>query len=396
MAKLTALKKTVLDSEVVSKITSFERSILRSKFAAKITALEETVLNSKAAQKLIAFEKTILPDHPKRRQIILSALSALGLSVVGGFSGLLLEIHNERLWVEAAGPNPEMKTVIIPRTSMRSLTIILQKNNVISSGLIARERFLINAWLTSGDGPARAGELTFPDHASPEQVLLTLRHGSLKKHSLTIPEGFTARKITNLLNREPLLSGEFPEIEEGTVFPSTYSFLARERRKSVLDRAKREMSGKLKHIWEGRDKTALGKLVDTPAELLTLASLVEREAVSPNERRLIAGVFLRRLKKGMRLQTDPSVLYALSLRGRYDNTLSHNDMTIDSPYNTYIYAGLPPGPICSPGEGALYAAAHPIDRGYLYFVANQKRGRHEFSRSYVEHQARVHRIFHHK
>ncbi len=155
---------------------------------------------------------------------------------------------------------------------------------------------------------------------------------------------------------------------EGTLLPETYSYSYGEKRVTIMARMQKSMQDTLMGLWQQRVPDTLLK---TPQEAVTLASVVEKETGIPAERPRIAGVFLNRLKINMPLQTDPTVIYALTRgAGKLDRTLGHDDLSVESPYNTYLHAGLPPGPIANPGRAALLAVLHPEANDYLYFVAN--------------------------
>jgi UPF0755 protein len=176
------------------------------------------------------------------------------------------------------------------------------------------------------------------------------------------------------------LSGEHPE---GRFFPDTYQFPAGTTDVAVLQHAYAEMQRHLEQAWQGR---AAGLPLANPYEALILASIVEKETGSPGERTRIAGVFIRRLQKNMRLQTDPTVIYGLG--ADFDGNLRRRDLETDSPYNTYMRAGLPPTPIALPGAAALHAALHPAPGDELYFVSRGD-GTHHFSANFDEHTAAV-------
>ena len=176
------------------------------------------------------------------------------------------------------------------------------------------------------------------------------------------------------------------EVKDGDLLPETYTFTRGDSRDSIITQAKNAMAETIEKAWENRDEFIP---IKNKKELLTLASIIEKETAIEEERRLVASVFVNRLKKRMRLQTDPTVIYALTL-GQSDlgRLLTRKDLQIDSPYNTYKYYGLPPSPICNPGRASLEAAANPELSDYLYFVANGSGG-HNFAKSLKEHNANV-------
>ena len=237
------------------------------------------------------------------------------------------------------------------------------------------------------DGQIKAGEYQFSSRVSMLSVLDKLVKGDVLFHRITIPEGYTVGQILKLLEAEPILSGSVAgDVQEGSIFPETYTFSKGESRISLLKKAQAIMSNKLREIWDAR---ADNLPYQNMQELLTMASIIEKETGVDDERTKVASVFVNRLRKGMLLQTDPTVIYALT-KGKEDlgRLLTRKDLAFDDPYNTYVYAGLPPTPICNPGEDSLWAAAHPEETEYLYFVANGLGG-HNFAKTLTEHNRNV-------
>ncbi len=264
----------------------------------------------------------------------------------------------------------------------------LQHYRALPSGAAPRLAFRVAIVLTRRDGPIHAGELAFPAHASPRALLEVLRTGRPVQHALTIPEGLTAAQIATLLEDAGALSGATPVPQEGEVLPETYAYERGSSREALLGRMREAMRERLSAVWRARDPDLdLG----TPAQLLTLASIVERETALAAERPLVARVFLNRLRLGMRLQSDPTVAYAASGGLGLSRPLRHADLAQQNPYNTYAVAGLPPDAICAPGIASLRAVAHPAPGEALYFVADGSGG-HAFASSLAEHQRNVARL----
>ncbi|MBI1749299.1 MAG: endolytic transglycosylase MltG [Acidobacteria bacterium] len=247
----------------------------------------------------------------------------------------------------------------------------------------------------------QAGEYHFDQPVTPMEVFRKLAEGRVFVHVLTVPEGKTIFDVAELVENErlarrkaflaaasdaSLIHDLAPEARslEGFLFPATYQF----PRRVTPERIVETMVKRFREVW-GRLQKEKGAVDGRPvAEVVTLASLVEKETGVAEERPLVAGVFHNRLKRRMALQCDPTVIYALELANKYDGSLNGKDLQFKSPYNTYRNAGLPPGPIANPGEASLRAALAPPKVDYLYFVANMEGG-HFFSRTLAEHNSNV-------
>ena len=247
--------------------------------------------------------------------------------------------------------------------------------------------FRIAARLKGLDKNLKAGEYLFVAHVSMADVLSQMARGEVLYRKLTLPEGLTTAQMLEIIRNNEFLSGEITKKPaEGSLLPETYSFFRGDSRDSLIKQAEEAMNSALSEIWENRDETVP---VKNERELLTLASIVEKETGVAEERPLVASVFVNRLRKGMRLQTDPTVIYALTGgKTELERALTKKDLLIDNPYNTYKYYGLPPAPICNPGRAALAATAHPEISNYLYFVADGAGG-HNFAASLNEHNRNV-------
>jgi UPF0755 protein len=285
----------------------------------------------------------------------------------------------------APGPLTEEKLVLIaPGTGFRAIARQLE-----SEGVIADDRlFLVAAMLTGDAQKAQAGEYRFPAATTGQEVLQKLIGGDVVVRALTIPEGWTVAQVRAALLAEETLTGEVPtEIAEGSLLPETLHFMRGESRMAVVKRMQAAMDAALETLWETR---AENLPIHTRAEVLTLASIVERETGVPSERPLIAAVYLNRLRIGMRLQADPTVQYGLELQrgGPLGRALTRADLATDHPYNTYTRTGLPPGPIANPGRASIAAVLNPVESQALYFVATGNGG-HFFARTLKEHNANV-------
>lgn len=233
----------------------------------------------------------------------------------------------------------------------------------------------------------KAGEYLFNGEFSVKQTAEKLSSGKVYLRKVTFPEGLTSTEIAKILHKENFLSkDEFAAPAEGSILPETYAYMRGDSPEKIIKQAQKAMQNVLEQAWQERDQNLP---LQSKEELLILASIVEKETGIGMERAQVASVFVNRLRLGMLLQTDPTVIYALT-NGKEDlnRPLTRKDLSIDSPYNTYKYAGLPPTPICNPGKDAIYAAAHPSETPYLYFVASGNGG-HNFATTLSEHNENV-------
>ncbi|MCW9033652.1 MAG: endolytic transglycosylase MltG [Rhodospirillales bacterium] len=233
----------------------------------------------------------------------------------------------------------------------------------------------------------KAGEFSFPPRASQREILEILEAGKTVVRRITIAEGLTTSQVMELVLQTEGLEGDvkaFPG--EGVLLPETYHFTFGDSRQDIIERMETQSRLTLEKLWQGREK---GLPLRTPEEALILASIVEKETGVARERILVAGVFINRLRKNMRLQSDPTVVYVISEgTGRMDRALTRKDLMIDSPYNTYKNRGLPPSPISNPGKASIEAVLHPAKTDALYFVADGTGG-HAFARTLKEHNRNV-------
>jgi UPF0755 protein len=305
------------------------------------------------------------------------------LTVLAAVLGIAAQRYESKT-LYGAGPSAAPVTLVIARgTGTPEIAHQLEAN-----GLIAHWWFfeLAVQFIDTG-GPLHAGEYAFAPAQSLHDILRQLREGRTVVHRLTVPEGLTVSEIRALVAAEPALSGDAgPPPAEGSLMPDTYNFSLSDPRAGMVARMRRAMDKALADAWADR---APGLPLPSSAAALTLASIVEKESAIPDERPKVAAVFLNRLKAGMRLQADPTVIYALTLgKGALGRPLIHADLNIDSPYNSYRYEGLPPTPIACPGRTALHAALHPDPTSALYFVADGSGG-HVFADRLDDHNRNV-------
>jgi UPF0755 protein len=325
----------------------------------------------------------------------LGLLALLVIAAIGAGAGWL----DSQISRPYRGHRPEQVFVDIPHgTSRWQIAGILRHDDVIRNRL-AFELFSI--WHLRS--PMQAGEYYFDHPVTSREVFWQIAQGKIFVHVVTIPEGWTMFDIAAELDRQEvcnradflaaakdasLVSDLAPNAQslEGFLFPSTYEFT----RHTTCQQIVKRMVQNFRAVWESLNGAGSQNLPVAlePAQVVTLASLVERETPRKDERPLVAGVFYNRLKRGGPLQCDPTVAYALELDGHPVKVVHSKDLQIDSPYNTYKYPGLPPGPIANPGEASLRAALTPATTDYMFFVANDNGG-HFFSKTLAEHNRNV-------
>ena len=284
----------------------------------------------------------------------------------------------------APGPSGSPVTVIIERgAGIDGIARALQRAGILDAPLA----FRIAARLHSAKRPLKAGEYEFAAAISAEAALKLLQSGKTVVRRLTVAEGLTAAEVTAILTRtEGLMGSIAAPPAEGSLLPETYHFTWGDRRQDMVRRMQDAMSALLARLWQGRSP---GLPLDSPTEALILASIVEKETGVAAERPRIAAVFLNRLKKNMRLQSDPTVVYGLAGgNGGLGRTLTRADLKTPGPYNTYLIDGLPPGPISNPGSASLESVLRPAVTDDLYFVADGSGG-HVFAATLEQHNKNV-------
>ena len=284
------------------------------------------------------------------------------------------------------GPLQEAKDVVIPRgKSLKQTARILKREGVIDSPAI----FELGVRASGNTYRIKSGEYNFPRHASAKLVMNILTDGQTVARRFIAPEGLTSKQIIDLMDRYKGLVGEVTDIPpDGTLLPETYNYSYGDTKQSLIQRMKENMTRTMADLWQNRDPNILLK---TPQEAIIMASVVEKETGRSEERPRIASVFYNRLKQKVRLQSDPTVIYAIT-EGRLDlkRALTYKDLRFSSPYNTYVVYGLPIGPIANPGRAAIEAVLHPLDTKDIYFVADGTGG-HVFAETYDIHQKNVNR-----
>jgi UPF0755 protein len=324
------------------------------------------------------------PKKRKRREGTLSALSGflsfLLVALVAGVFGVIATLHK----LKEPGPLGADKIVYLPpRSDVPEMLSQLEREGVIDSPGLMNLALLVEG----ARGKLKPGEYLFKKKASLREVIDELVAGKQLMHSLTIPEGLTSEQIAQRLRESDLLAGDILEApKEGALLPETYKFPRGFPRAKLISKMQDDQRKLVEQIWAKRAKDLP---LRSPWDLVTLASIVEKETGKPEERPRVAAVFMNRLRKGMRLQSDPTIVYGL-VGGKA--TLGHGIMRSEiekwTPYNTYAIDGLPPGPIANPGKAALEATANPANTRDLYFVADGAGG-HVFAESLDQHSRNV-------
>jgi len=290
-----------------------------------------------------------------------------------------------RDWI-ASGPADEALSVSIPEgASLTSAADVLEDKGAIRSA----RRFLRFARLFGSDEPIRAGEFEIPAHASGRAILKLLQQGQTKQRFIVIPEGTPSVIVRDRLMAEPLLTGPVAVPREGSVLPDSYSFERGETRAKVLERMQTAMDETLAELWTKRKPTTV---VRSPNEAVILASIVEKETAIAAERRTVAAVYSNRLRIGMRLQADPTVIYPITKGRALGRRIRRSELQAVNGYNTYAKAGMPIGPIANPGRESIAAVLDPAPSKALYFVADGKGG-HVFAETLEQHNANVRRWY---
>jgi len=319
-----------------------------------------------------------------KKWILLSIISALivsGWLVYYAIAPLKLQPNSQEISIQ-------------PKSGLRSIA-----NQLVAQGVLKEPwRFIFLAKLLHKEQYLQAGSYTLNKNISPYQLLLSLNHGKTTQGSITFIEGRTfeqmrqklavndavKQSIGGLSEAEILkLIGSKYSVAEGLFFPDTFYFDRNTADIELLKISYNAMQSKLEKAWQGREQNLPYK---NSYQALVMASIIEKETGKASERPMIAGVFVNRLRLGMRLQTDPAVIYGMGLR--FDGNIRKKDLSIDTPYNTYTRSGLPPTPIAMPGLAAIEAALHPAKTKALYFVGKGD-GSHEFSNNLVEHNRAV-------
>src|SRR3981081_1412797 len=339
-----------------------------------------------------ALEPEQVPPPPKRSErarnpfvVVGNAIITLILVLMIGGGGAYIYGKQK---IEAPGPLPEDKIVNIPaRAGMTDIADTLQREGVIDNN---RWAFIGSVFALKARSELKPGEYLFQKNASLRDVIGTMVEGKVVQHAITVPEGLTSEQIVARLSENDIFSGSVKEIpREGTLLPETYKFPRGTSRDQVIVRMQQTQKRVLAEIWERRSPDIP---IRTPEQLVTLASIVEKETGKADERSRVAAVFVNRLRQKIKLQSDPTIIYGLvGGEGTAGRPVQRSQIQQPSPYNTYVLEGPPPGPTVPPARVArppLDAAANPARTRDLWFGADGTGG-HAFTETYDQHQKNV-------
>jgi UPF0755 protein len=332
-------------------------------------------------------ERVPLPSKRRSRRVrnpwVIAGNAVFTLLVLLAITvGALLYLGKQRF--QAPGPLAQEKVVNIPRgLGTRSIADLLEREGVIDRPWV----FIGGVIALKSRGGLKHGEYRFARHASIADVVDTMIEGKVVQHAFTMPEGLTSEQVVERLMAEDALTGDIKEVPaEGSLLPETYQFTRGMTREQIIHRMQQQDRRVVKEIWAHRSSDLPLK---SPDDLVTLASIVEKETGRPDERSRVAAVFINRLRHKMKLQSDPTIIYGLTGgKGGLGHPLLKSEMEKPNPYNTYQVDGLPPGPITNPGRASLAAVANPARTKDLYFVADGSGG-HLFSENYAQHMKNV-------
>lgn len=336
-----------------------------------------------------ALEPEQVPPPPKRSERARNPFVVVGNAIITIVLVLLIGSAGAYYYgmqkIEAPGPLQDEKVVNIPtRAGMADIADTLQREGVIDNN---RWAFIGAVIALKARSELKPGEYAFQKNASLRSVIATMVDGKVVQHSVTIPEGLTSEQIVARLSENDIFAGSINEIpREGTLLPETYKFPRGTTRDQVIARMQQAQKRLVAEVWEHRNPDIP---VKTAEQLVTLASIIEKETGKADERSRVAAVYVNRLRQKMKLQSDPTIIYGLvGGKGTLGRPIKRSEITQPSPYNTYVVDGLPPGPIANPGRASLEAAANPARTRDLFFVADGTGG-HSFTETYDQHQKNV-------
>jgi UPF0755 protein len=313
-------------------------------------------------------------------------LAVMLISAAATLAGVFLLALIWAAW-SYQGPGPkaprgEVTNVILRKgAGVTEIASTLERAHVVGSASI----FVAASQVTGAGRHLKAGEYEFPSRTPMAKVLSAIRDGKIVRHQVTVPEGMTSQAVVDELTNIPILTGAVATPPEGSILPETYQYSRGEDRSAVLARMISARDALVTLLWSKRQD---GLPFTTPDEAVTLASIVEKETGLPSERPRVAAVFINRLRAGQRLQSDPTIIYGITGGKPLGRGIRASELIANTPYNTYVIPGLPPGPIANPGRASLAAVLDPPKTTELYFVADGTGG-HVFASTYEQHAKNV-------
>jgi UPF0755 protein len=320
----------------------------------------------------------------QRQRPVFALMNALFTALFIGLLGLAGAFYYAKMQFDSPGPLNHASVVTIPRgEGVNAIASRLERESIIHD----RRIFMAAVLYFGAQAKLKAGDYAIEARAPMRDVLDTLIEGDAILYQVTIPEGWTSQQIVERLRETEELTGEITEIPpEGSLMPDTYRFARKTERSDIIAQMRQAQEKFMEKVWPSRDP---GLPFDTRKEALILASIVEKETGLADERSKVAAVFVNRLRKGMRLGSDPTIIYGLvGGRGSLGRPIYRSEITQETPYNTYVIKGLPPTPIANPGRAAIEAVLKPTETDALYFVADGTGG-HVFAKTLAEHNRNV-------
>jgi UPF0755 protein len=351
------------------------------------TLMAKKPTSSRRPRAALESGRSLQPARRSRRArhpLVVAGNAVFTLLVILGVAGGGTFVFGKQRF-DAAGPLDSDKVVAIPRgLGTRDITDLLAREGIIDEPWL----FIASAYVFKARGDdLKWGEYQFNKAASVHDVIATLVDGKVIQHKVTLAEGLTSEQIVQRILESDVLTGNIREIpREGTLLPQTYNIVRGTTREQLIQLMQKDQRRVLQEIWDHR---ASDLPLKSPEQLVTLASIVEKETAKPEERSRVAAVFVNRLKQRMRLQSDPTIIYGLvGGKGSLGRPIMRSEIEQPTPYNTYLIDGLPPGPIANPGRASLEATANPARTRELYFVADGTGG-HAFAETLEQHQKNV-------
>jgi len=323
------------------------------------------------------------PKRPRQRPL-LALMNAAFTALFVGMLGFAGAFYYAKMQFDSAGPLKHDTVITIPRgEGVNAIASRLEREGIIHD----RRIFMAAVLYFGAQAKLKAGDYAIENGAAMRSVLDTLIEGDAILYSVTIPEGWTSLQTVERLRATDELTGELTEIPpEGSLMPDTYRFARNTSRSDIIARMRTAQEEFLNKVWPTRDADLP---IETKEEALILASIVEKETGLADERSKVAGVFINRLRKGMRLQSDPTIIYGLvGGRASLGRPIYRSEIVKETPYNTYVIKGLPPTPIANPGRAAIEAVLRPQETDAIYFVADGTGG-HAFATTLAEHNRNV-------